>query len=111
MKYKFSFVNEDLDKVVAECYVDMQLTTTEAHAVVLDKQNAPIEFVLCKKLDNTDCVIYILKTRVLPPNRMFLDKALEPYGISVDDWIGKMRLNHGRTYADNCRVDIEEICK
>lgn len=49
-----------------------------------------------------------LSDRVLPPNRMFIEKSLAEVGLYRYDWKEMIKLNHGRTVSDPYSVEVIE---
>lgn len=79
----------------------------EAKLEVFDEDKLPIEIAIGTR--ESSPLLYFLKDRVLPSNRMFLDKYVKDYGISTDDWIGKMKLNKGRVYEDEYWIEVDDV--
>lgn len=105
-RYKFHIYNEHNNEV---CTIDYQRETGTERAKVdiKDQEDLPVDIWIGDK--STEALLIFLKSRVLPPSRMFLDEELKPLKIDPNDWLSKIQLNQGRTYDDECYVITEVL--
>lgn len=75
---------------------------------IIDETNLPLELKIGVKEKKTEHLISFLESRILPSNRMFLDKHLKRCGIVEGDWVTMIVLNKGRVYDDEYYIEVEQ---
>lgn len=90
------------------CRIHLTETLFDKQGVleVIDRDNMPPELKI--GTGETEQLISFLKGRVLPSNRMFLDKHLSKHGIVTGSWISMLILNRGMVYEDNYHIEVEQ---
>lgn len=99
--------NPDTAHLVCRITLKSDSGHEEASLEVIDEENLPIEIAIGTRKSKQ--LILFLKTRTIPENRQNLEHLLAPYGIAINDWIGKLRLIKGRANDDNYFIETEEI--
>lgn len=92
-------------EIVVEIDNSNKAEPEKASLKVISEKDMPVLLTLGKR--ESEQLLYFLKSRVFPSNRCRLEKMLEPYGVDVDDWIGKMQINDGRVHDDNYFIKVE----
>ncbi len=99
--------NPDTAHLVCRIILKKDQDNEEASLEVIDEENLPIEIAIGVRTSKQ--LIYFLKNRAIPENRLHIERILAPYGIEPNDWIGKLGLTKGRTYDDDYFIKIEEM--
>lgn len=94
-------------KLVCKIYLtENQNKECKATLEVVDEDNLPVDFPIVGR--TSEQLVWYLKDRAIPENRNRLEELLAPYGIAVDDWIGRLGLTKGRACDDDYCIIIEK---
>lgn len=120
MKYKAYTIVNDLEGEleVADLYYDTE-SREYSYDLKVPEGDTRLPFMFgCRALNgkeimhpDSEMLEYWLSDRVLPPNRMFLQEALEANGLYEYDWRKMIKLNKGKTVSDYFSVIVHDIPK
>ena len=103
-KYIYSIIDEQDEIEVARVFVEETPYIEKATLEVIREDKLPLDIKISNR--TSDAILYCMKDRVLPANRMFIQKDLKDLGIQLGDWKSMILLNKGRTCQDNYRVEL-----